>query len=142
MTILALCLPFCVGGFGVGSGSSEGHRRPDARKSDPRGLPAQRHPAAQTAAGSTDHREAPQSRSFHYRSHQLASRCTSKPKAGQSKTKNRTEGIWKCSEHRTSVNKAKWRKTLQISKFSASFSSLTCGCLSFVVLPASFSSVR
>lgn len=97
MTWVALCLPFSVGCFGVGSGSSEGHRGPDAGESEPRGLPAQWHPPAQTAAGSTGHREAPESCSLQFRAPQLTSRRASKGKAALSKKKNITAGVWKCS---------------------------------------------
>ena len=57
----ALCLPLCVGGPSSGACSRESHRGPDDGEPDPRGLPAQWHHAAQTAAGSIVHRGAPQS---------------------------------------------------------------------------------
>lgn len=61
MNWLALCLPLCSGGPSSGACSRESHRRPDDGESDPRGLPAQWHHGAQTAAGSIVHRGAPQS---------------------------------------------------------------------------------
>lgn len=59
-----LCLALSVGCSGIGSCSSESHRRADAVELRPRSLAARWHPAAQTAASSFGHREALQSCSW------------------------------------------------------------------------------